>query len=196
MANLTTVKSPRPSLGGASTELFAYLRKQWQFSRSFNLGLGAVAGAAAVVLLISVLYNSGQIPTDKLQGTLVPKRQGGKLVLASGTVSAGHSSTQIDLFRNGNSLTVNILANSSDVAKVAIEFDPEDLTVSSVTAGGTIISPQAASGQLQFTATPGTSYEITFDDRSAAVSTLRIEVSDDQLTAKHEISTGTAALGE
>ncbi len=195
MASIATQKAPVATKTRHSIEFFASLKKQWKFSPSFNLALGTFAGAAAVILVVSIFSGANQLSRNDLSGTIGTSGSQ-QIFLTSGTVSAGHSSAQFDLTRTGKTLTVNILANPTDVAHVALSFDHSDLALTSVTAAGSAISPQSADNQIQFTATPGTAYRVTFEDRTAAVSTLKLDISDDRLSARQEISTGSAAQGE
>lgn len=189
MAEIGSVKRPAARHLASEQDWLTSLSKLWQKSTSFHLVAGSLAGATAVVLLVSVFSRTNQIPHSQLQGSLV-KPSDNAIVLSSGTISAGSSAAELRVSRTGNTLTVNVLTNSPDVAKVIVGYDHKDLVLSAVTANTNPIEPRVSGDQLEFVSTPGTTYQLVLKDTSGSISTLNIAITDDNLTARQEISTG------
>ena len=190
MAEIGSLKRPVARRLTSEQDWLTSLSRLWQKSTSFHLVAGSVAGATAVVLLVSLFSWNNQVPHNQLQGSLVKPSDGKAIVLSSGTISAGVSAAELKVSRTGNTLTVNVLTKSPDVATVTVGFDHKDLVLSAVTANTNPIEPRVSGNQLEFVSTPGTTYQLVLNDTSGSISTLNISITDDNLTARQEISTG------
>ncbi len=190
MVEIGSVKRPVARRVASEQDWLTSLSKLWHKSTSFHLVAGSLAGATAVVLLVSVFSWNNQVPHSQLQGSLVKPSDSKAMILSSGTISAGSSAAELKVSRAGNTLTINVLTNSPDVAKVIVGYDHKDLVLSAVTANTKPIEPRVSGDQLEFVSTPGTTYQLVLKDTSGSISTLNVAITDDNLTARQEISTG------
>jgi hypothetical protein len=197
MAKIATVKPAETSRAASHRSVFAFLREQWNASTSFHMSVGALAGAAAVVVFASVFDTSDHLSVAKLQGALMPPVSTSELVLGSGTIAAGSSSLYFRSTRSGNQLGTSIMVGTTGVAKLQVAYDPSDLAFSVVTANGQPTTEFEKIGdRLILTPAPGIEYHLIFQDNSKAISSLQLTVSDGHLSAREEISTGATPATE
>jgi hypothetical protein len=191
MAKIATAKPITTVQAASHRSVFAFLREQWNVSTSFHISVGVLAGAAAVVVFASVFNTSEHLSVANLQGTLMP-HAASELVLGSSTIVAGNSSADFKTTRSGNQLITSILVHTAGVASIQVAFDKTDLELTAITANGQPTNDiEPHSSQVVLTPTPGTQYQLFFQDDSKAVSLLQLTISDGHLSARQEVSTGT-----
>lgn len=171
--------------------IMSHLADWWAVGMSPRFLSGAVAGAAIVVVLGGVLGFFGQPSPFDVQGNLARLGEPSTQVIGSYSVSAGQTSADIYTIRSRNRVIVQLNVTSPVRARIQLGFDPDELIlVGAAHNGRPLADVPRSTGLVSLPPTSDGVLKVTFDDRTNWSSTIRVSVSDTNVTATQDVVTG------